>query len=457
MAIHYGYIFDPQNPQNIIESVALNFEEGDFYLEIPRRLAEHKTSNILSGVFNKLGNVSFINARITNSTEGAGSEVTKIKPDYLISNYHANSSEELYFNEITMVTQNLLDWMKVSSFEISRVGTNKSYKIKEIEPITHQISQELSLSINFISRTKFTANPSEIKLSTSASFSITTLNHALSLGELITHANDFRRLISILTLRFLSIDKVSLVNDSTIQEMDNGKFVNDPASLFSNKLIKGQSLSFLCYSLKFNEIESQLQHLVQNWYSNSQLRRISELILEKVFYPALNRENQFLNSCFAIETFHREFHNHTIFGKSEFAELKKAILESIEHKKIQDWFSSKNSHTNEPNFRERLYHFMKDLEKVIPDDLEVEIFIRNVVKTRNGLVHKSEHKHQIKGIDLYYYAMYLDVVTRANIFRQLKLTEELIDIFLTKSKDELHGFHHANRTRAVRRIDFPSI
>lgn len=447
MPIHYGFLFDPQVPNHQIDSVTLVLEDDNISLKVNHEFINHKCPNILLGCFNSIGDISLFDCQIMSFQSGYGASVTTLKPRFLISGIHCASVEELTFRSISVRCEMLDDWIRRVPIGFCEIDGKKTLTINEAKTQTITISEEIELEI--FQHVNQSFGQRKYAFSPFTRFQIKSLKSDLELSSLLQYVNDFKNFLAVITHQYPEV-KGATLRKSTIQSKSS-------INLYFNGKSIGTDLGYMTYGFKYSEIVDQIPYMIQQWFLNQQLRQVSEIILEKVYYPSLSSENRFLNSCFAIESFHRIFNKTTIFKKSEFREIKNSILETIDRQDIRQWFVDKNSHTNEPSFKARLIDFKQYFDLILPEKTKTDNYIRAIVKTRNSLVHKNFDKNALTGVNLSYCSIYLDTIVRACTFEKLGLEAQLVNTFLTKSKYTIEGFWVLNKSLTESILRMPKI
>ena len=159
----------------------------------------------------------------------------------------------------------------------------------------------------------------------------------------------------------------------------------------------------------------------------------------------LSRENDFLNSCFSIETFHRRFRKIEVYENKEFRKIRKSVLDSIENEEVKVFINEKLSFANEPTVRARLYDLKTQFENVLPSNVKIDDYIIKIVKTRNFLVHRTNNKNIFDEFDMFYAARYIESVIRICILIELKFPEKIIHKIENCNKLHLQQMYLMNK------------
>lgn len=196
---------------------------------------------------------------------------------------------------------------------------------------------------------------------------------------------------------------------------------------------------------EFKEIQENIEEILKTWYENKNLYSSIDLLIEKFLNPKLSRENDFLNSCFAIETFHRRFKKMEVFKKSVFRRIRKSIIEKIEDDNLKKFFNEKLAYANEPTFRVRLMDLKVHFENRLPSNIDVDDYITKIVKTRNFLVHRGKNENIFDDFDMLYAARYIESVVRICIMIELKVPDKLIAKTVNFTKSHLSQMYQWNK------------
>lgn len=197
--------------------------------------------------------------------------------------------------------------------------------------------------------------------------------------------------------------------------------------------------------LNFEDIEFELKDIIDKWINEKEIHTSVDLILEKAKNNKLSRENYFLNSCFALEIFHRRFMNYKLFESNKIAEIKETINNTVQDKDIKTALVNSLSHVNDPNFRKRLESFSADLKRLLHNDWNVDKYIGKIVKTRNYLVHRGSSNGTFESFEMLYAAIFVETLVKINIYRILKINEDTINRTIDKSSRLILGYYKSNK------------
>jgi hypothetical protein len=167
--------------------------------------------------------------------------------------------------------------------------------------------------------------------------------------------------------------------------------------------------------------------------------------LEKYFQTGLSRETFFLNSCFAIEIYHRRFKKNQRLPKADFKKIKDGIISKLDTPDEINLFENKLAYANEPSFKERLESLKEDFKIILPLTIDMDSYIKQIVNTRNNIVHRSSSKNTLSGLDIYYSSVYLEALTKLCIYRELGFNQSHILKMFIHTREQIDGMYKLNK------------
>jgi hypothetical protein len=199
--------------------------------------------------------------------------------------------------------------------------------------------------------------------------------------------------------------------------------------------------------IEYNEIKSNLINILNNWINNSKIQDSIILVLEKYTFIKLTVETYFLNTCFAIETFHRKNKNNRVLSESKFNKIKKGIRAKLETQEELDLFNDRLIYANEPTFKNRLLSLKEEFQIVTIDNFDIDNYINKIVKTRNCLVHRESKAGTFNDSEMYYASVYLETLTKYCLMQNLGFDEELLLKIFKSSGERINQFYEINLSR----------
>lgn len=441
MQSYYGHIYLPkENDFQKIEGVRLFIDGDQFWIEASIYLFGVEKYHIIKGAFSDLGYVTLIECNVKGFTNSVGGNEGKISVNYILCGIQIDNEDDLNFSSLSVTMPSLKKWINKTVFKGYLIGDEK-------------MSIEYPDNINFGEFGKFSLeaffgfnqnhdNEKTIILKDYITLKIKAINSNISLWEFLEIYRKFKKFLAFINV----FDKN---NDSFVLFDTNIKYeFND--SPIRMKLYMS-SYNFRDRGIddvrtpKFDIVQDNINSILQNWYSKLEIHHSVNLILEKYFQDRLSRETYFLNSCFAIEIYHRRFKNNNKLPTSEFKKLKKAINDKLETPQEIAFFKEKLSYANEPSFRERLKSFEEYFPFILPDDIDSNDFIKKVVLTRNFIVHRGSSEKTISGLELYYASIYIEALTKWCIYKEIGFTAHQMLSMFEYTREHINGMFGLNK------------
>ena len=180
----FGRIFLPDKPNEVINGVWLNINQGSIYLETSHNTLSNQEWKIIHGEFNGLDKVTFVNSYAGAGSSGSGGTWRKIHVSYLLKNCHIKSYSELLFREISLISPAISNWINEPD-GISRID-GYTYKIPEDENIFETLICGVKISLIITCSHEFSSN--SLKVERKCLFRIVALE--------LLHLFDFSELMS---------------------------------------------------------------------------------------------------------------------------------------------------------------------------------------------------------------------------------------------------------------------
>jgi len=443
METSLGYIIFPENQQDIIYSVRLEISDNLILIEIPDREMLDKY-DILLGVFNGIGNVTFVDCNSHGFSSGGGAKLIKFNVKYLLKGAHLDSFADMSFNRCIVNFPSLIKWLGISTIDYEYSDSKSVYAINGLNDIEFCVIDNLKYSFGFGYSTQMKRR--WINIREDFFLKINSIDSKKSFFEFLSKILTFKKFLIFVANLSAETDSIVFYRDDLVYNSSIPQ-LNKPVTI---ELIEGFSEAkhdetWYSPNLKYDHVEMILSEVYREWSTNLDLVICVDLLLEKSYNPQLGRENYFLNSCFSIETFHRRFRNFEIFKRADFKKIKTKIKSAIDDPDIYKFIDEKLAHANEPTFKSRLLDMKDDFKKILPDHCDVEDYIRKIVRTRNSLVHRSSEKGIIKGLELFYAAKYIDAIVKINVFRLIGISEDLNGSELKHAKSYIHQMYLHNK------------
>lgn len=453
MKSYFGHIYIPKRKEifesesnnlnrddfELIEGVRLCIDGDKFWIEAAIKLLGVEQFNILTGAFTSLGYVTLLECNVIAGNTGIGGYEAKLSCRYVLTGINISDPNNLKFNQLSITMPSLRKWFEkrvlnqVDIFEghISLVKHENIHLI-DFENFYLEVSFGISQNLN---------RETGLKISDFVILRIKAIEAKINLWDFLDIYKKFKKFLAFIGVFDKGEDTFTFFNNDV--KDDNLDYLI-PMNFhikqynFTNNGIR----SFK--EINYDFIEPELNTILQNWFNLTDLSDTIDLVLEQYFQSKLSSESFFLNSCFAIEIYHRRFKTNERYSKAEFRRIKKEILVSIQEEDVKKFFEEKLAHANEPSFRERLQSLKRDFQIVLPLTTDIDNLVKRIVNTRNHIVHRSVSKGLISGLELYYTAFYLETLTKLCVFRELGFSEKNILTLFSNSRNQIDSMYQLN-------------
>ncbi|OAB28781.1 hypothetical protein SAMN05444395_102521 [Flavobacterium fryxellicola] len=441
MHSYFGHIFLPQeNNFQKIEGVRLFIDGDAFWIEASMYLFGIEKYNLIKGAFSDLGYVSLIECNVKGFTNSVGGNEGKLSVNYILCGIQIDNEDDLNFSSLSVTMPSLKKWINKTVFNGYLIGEEKM-SIKYPDNINFGEFGKFSLAASFGFNQNHDSNKTII-LKDYITLKIKGTTSNLSLWEFLEIYRKFKKFLAFINV-FDNDNDSFVLSDNNIKYEFNDSLVQ-MRFYMSSYNFKDRGIDDV-RAPKFDIVQNDINSILQNWYSKSEINHSVSLILEKYFQDRLSRETYFLNSCFAIEIYHRRFKNNTKLPSSEFKKLKKAIIDKLETPQEIAFFKEKLSYANEPSFRERLKSFDDDFPFILPDNINTDDFIKKVVLTRNFIVHRGSPEGTISGLELYYASISVEALTKWCIYKEIGFTENHLLSMFQYTREQINRMFGLNK------------
>ena len=285
--------------------------EGDeFWIESAIKMYGVEQYNLIKGAFTGLGYVTLLECNVKATNSGIGGYETKLRCRYVLTGLQIDSEEHLNFSQLSVTMPSLRSWFdkrifnQVNIFE-GDISLIKHDTIHLIDFETFSLEVGFAISQNLDKETGLKINDSVI-------LRIKAKEERLALWEFIDIYKKFKKFIAFIGIfdkgedTFTFFDKdVKYENRDDLVPM---KFFREQYNFKNNGVdaIK---------KVKYDFIEKDIETVLTKWYNLNDLSDSIDLVLEKYLQAKLSLESFFLNSCFAIEIYHRKISNERKISK----------------------------------------------------------------------------------------------------------------------------------------------
>lgn len=435
---YIGTCFIPNNPQKTFESARLVVSEESFELEIPNKDLGYIDREVISGTFNGIGPITFINSTLISGKGGIGGSFLKFRAEYCVDG-HFNSPEELLFQEANVFIPALFKWLNIHSIKTDLMfADDKFVKLEEPQEIKVCETNGFILAFIFYYSYNVKTRDGEVTLKEGAGINIKSTSTVRHLREYMDIITNFRKLLFFLTNSDCGVESTVLFQDP-----------ESSVKLHTNQFRTFHPSTSLLRTTTYQNLKNNLERIVSIWFNDYRIHISLDLILEKSLNIGLSRESSFLNSCFALETFHRNFQDFRLMPPNEFRRLREKLLKDLKPEETK-FVKNKLSHFNSPTFKERLFAYKEDFISLVPPDFDVEKYITTIVRTRNFLVHRSSQKSVFDSFDLLYAAIYIEGILKTQILKFLEVDRKIIHQEYRRMQEDLTTKYRLNRIREPR-------
>lgn len=441
MQSYFGHIYIPKENDFLEVEGARLFIDGDIYwIEIPFDLHTTEKYNIVTGAFTGFGIVTLLECTVKKTSMGAGGHEGHLSVKYILQEIQIDNEEGLFFSKLSVKMPALRGWLNKRIFNQVNIFEDKLSLLRH-ETISFGTFDKFTLEVSFYLNQNLNIETG-LSVTDYVTLNIKSNEGNLTLWQFIEIFKKFKKFLAFLGVYDSKDDYFTFYNNEI--KFDNQEILVPMKFFMKSYNFKNFGFDFI-KTPKFDDISNNIEKVIQNWFSIINLSDSIDLILEKYFQHVLSTDSYFLNSCFAIEIYHRRFKKNERYPKAEFKKIKTNILDKIDDPEVNAFFKEKLAHANEPSFRERLESLQEDFLLVLPGSEEVSSFIKNVVKTRNYIVHRSSSEGTISNLELYYASVYLEALTKLCIYRELGFSQWHILTIFSDTRRKIEGIYNLNK------------
>lgn len=452
--VHGTLTFDPQDGTDL--ELYGSLEGDDFF-------SEFKNQEIILGLTSDSKQITLYSCFMTKSGgatlvqgEESGKPSTTYSIRYLLIGLHANSTDDLQFNQISSEIFNLGEWVGISGFKRQNINpeTLKNHEITVEYKLPEFI--EFEIDSNTIGRFNFIANNSGL----SRYQKTVTINQRVELQAISTNEKSIDDLLKyIITFQnFLTLAlykstyplSISLSGERHKKGYGNGETYKKTIKLyFSSRNFKTNEKPKFDFEMIFDyrRIQSDFKSIIKNWYSKYELLEPAfDLVFEQFYNGNKFTINTFLNLAQSAETFHARVHNHTKIPSEQYKKMKDDILQIVQSE-YHSWLNDQFNFGNNLNLHSRLTELTEKysnliLEKILGDK---DQFVLSVKHSRNYYTHysKSGEKKALKGGELFYLSERLKILLVCSFLIEVGFDKDKLSTLLDNIKWKLF-YHLAN-------------
>ena len=370
---YFGEVWLPEQSENK-KFCSIEIIDNEVYLHT--NLICSKSSykvEIIYGLFNDLGNLTFVNCTIQRSEKGA-IEYKKYNPDYIFASTN-HIIEPVGLRLKTIEIENTTFNNLIRSFHIVNPLENKV----ELESIkTHEIKINDDLIFSFYKNYGIESNKFGTNIVNQAILKVDFATEK-SLLESIEVYKKFQKFCVIFfngIERYNSFQSVCLEcgKKFNILFYDNLAFTHNQG-IFDDELIKDDET--------FNEV-------ISNWYNNEDVTYCFDIVIENYLSKKVSNARRFTNSLASFEAFYK------LFSSKKHKDLDKQINE-----------------------------FKEVFERIDNTITNINDFAKKMVRIRDFYVHgnrKQDVKHD--NFDLLHFSLLFDFVVIRELAKELNFKDQ---------------------------------
>lgn len=374
---YYGEVW-LENKEKQKHFCVLEYKNKEVHLET--NLSGNKISykqNLIYGLFNGLGYLTFINNIVKYNSTGVAS-VKIYNPEYTFVGEHFVSPDKLKINQFSVDNDGLLDWIRHTHW----FDFEKDQLIKE-KDLNHKI-ELANLDLEIIRTVSSSSNKDYFKL-TNIGFIEFTSKTDLTLDECIELYKRFQKLL------------IFIFGKSYHFEIFKFKCKNCSKwlKIYYNESLVSDNDNFNFISLVYSNIKEDLDEFVKIWFSNIDIQFCSDIIIENLLAKKVSHSRRFTNSLSAFEAYSKRFGK-----KHKNPSLKKFFLDESD--------------------------LILNIIELSTD--EMDIFISKIIRSRDYYVHGNRGQKDIfSQFELLYISFLIDYIVGIRLLKLLKCSDKNIN------------------------------
>lgn len=351
---------------------------------------------VIYGVFNSLGYLTFVNCKIKNSNTGIVETIT-YNPKYtFICAHHLIEPVNLKINEFQIDNLAIVKWVRKMHWYNSIED-----RLEKQEDVIHKTDISVSLSLTITKSTSYTSNHDFFRMDNVGYVDFKSKEN-LSILDSIEIYNSFQKLFHFIygkSVQFKSFN---------FKCLSCGEW----ASLYYKDDFNKENISGFI-TLDYDTIKDELSSLIKHWYNNENIGYCADIIIENLLSVKTSHSRRFTNSYSAFEAYSFKF------GKS----YKNPSVEKylLEHKEM-----------------------LVDITN-IPEE-EMKPYVSKIVRHRDYLIHRTKSKNNIfSQFELLYISFLLDYIVGIGLMKQMDASEKIIEKIIGRAKSTYQDMQSVNK------------
>lgn len=338
--------------------------------------------DIIYGIFNGLGYLTFIDCQIESQGTGMIEERTYI-PKYTFSSYEKFiSPKQLMISEIRIENKSILNWLNFKvHYDSTKSQVKSQKKLDFAVPISETVELKLSSEMMFSRRN----NEVNIKGKARVIFNFKQSSNIIDCLEFYKSFQKFLLFIYGSSQQFNSF-YLKLKNEDTVN------------FYYKDSLIKKTNRFLVLQFDEFKEVE--LKDLIYRWFSDERIQYCTDILIENNLSVKTSHYRRFVNSYSAFEAYNYKFKIGGDTVKKQF-DFQKDLIQKITGKNID----------------------------------EVNTLIKDLVRSRVFLTHRNQEANNIHSeMELLYLSYLIDYIVSISILKKLEVDSEIIEKIIKKAK-----------------------
>ncbi len=403
---HLGRIaFSVEKGAETIDAILKKKEDGHIHIEHLSASSEYaKDREVIFGNFHGIGKVTFFDCQSILNKIGSAGLIKGYICSAVIKGHDYLSEESLKFKGCSIDITDYNDWCEKKGYD-AEWNDNRIKQIKILDPIEVILPPKDGISGVVRWASKQSSDRINFCLTQGVYINLSFSNEE-SLDRIVQIKHRIRQILFLLSGKNQTIS-ISLLQGS-----------NDKWYECYMQEQTGIKRSTHFDQVSYEQIEHQFGLYLMNWITHPTFPSIGDLLLVRYNNRYTDLEQEYLSSCFALESIHRRLFpdsvrmNPDVF-KENLSQLINIDQLDAEFVKV---LSERNKYGYELSFRNRIRQLNKELtsttKQLSKDD------IHKIVTQRNALVHQLEDE-QIEGFEFIKYTRIIDNLVRDFLLKRL--------------------------------------
>jgi len=392
---YYGEVWlETDTSKKCFATIEVNNGEVKLVTNLHDKLKVYQVE-VIYGVFNGLGFVTFVNNKIMQGSSGI-TEARIYLPKYIFSSSHHNiSPKDLKIKEFNIDNKAIVKWAgKMHYYDTIREELIIEPDIKIEVPILHE-----SIRLSFIRSIAHSTNQEFVKVE--------------NIGYVKFHSEKEVAFLEAIEL-YNVFQKLLLIFHGTSIQFNTFNFkclgCNEWASAyFESDFNKEKYSSFV--NIQYDFINDEFEKILREWYDNDDIQFCANIIVENLM-SKVSHSRRFTNSIAAFEAFYKRF------GKGK-------------HKKLNKRCDEYRS-------------IISEITSIEGEDFDS--FIAKIIRSRDFYVHGNQGQKDIfTQFELLYISLMFDYVVIHGLLVFIKMSDVILDRIIAKAKSAYKDMQWVNR------------